>query len=353
MEKVIIVTVYNSENSGSYLQAYALGYVLKNLGYEVAYYQRSSHGSSHAIKPHIIWSLKKLAKFKIKAAMYPLQTWWIYHKAQKVFPICTSTSSFYKEAKFVIIGSDTLWNFASDYFSNHAELYTGKPFMGKSVITYAISAANTEVEKFKSVIRGIRGLDNIDTILVRDEHTQTLVRSVCPQECDIVSDPSLLLLPDEYMPLEKQLQINKPYLLLYYFGKIEDALKVAITEYAQKNNLSIVSMSEVRSWAHKCVHSSPSNMVSYFKHATCILTNTFHGTAFSLIFGKRFAVYNCNSNKVRQLLCLYKQSYRLFSDAYLVESIFSYENNVHSSGIYDEQRNNSIRLLNNALKKTL
>lgn len=350
MEKIIIVTVYNSENSGSYLQAYALGQVLKSQKYEVAYYKRPVKGTSHAIKPHIIWSLKKLAKLRLKSAIYPLKTWWTYHQAQKEFTICDSQSVFYKEAKTVIIGSDTLWNFSSDYFANKSQIYTGKKFADKTVLTYAVSAANTTEDKFTNVVNKDGGLEHIKRILVRDIHTQKLVAKVTDKTADIVCDPTLLLAPQDYDILYKEPYVREPYLLLYYFGRIENQHKSVIVKFAEEHCLKIVSLMEVRSWADYCTHSSPSNMISYFKNADCIVTNTFHGTAFSLIYGKPFAVHNHNNNKVNELLNFYQQGNRLFLNPENIPSLLSLKNDVHESGLYERMKNNSIEILKNTLK---
>lgn len=350
MEKIIIVTVYNSENSGSYLQAYALGQVLKSQKYEVAYYKRPVKGTSHAIKPHIIWSLKKLAKLRFKSAIYPLKTWWTYRQAQKEFTICDSQSVFYKEAKTVIIGSDTLWNFSSDYFANKSQIYTGKKFADKTVLTYAVSAANTTEDKFTNVVNKDGGLEHIKRILVRDIHTQKLVAKVTDKTADLVCDPTLLLAPQDYDMLYKEPHVRESYLLLYYFGVIDNLYKSEIIRYAQKYHLKIVSLLEVRSWADYCTHSSPSNMISYFKNADCIVTNTFHGSAFSLIFGKPFAVLSRNNNKVDELLRFYHQENRLCRNSGDIMTFLSLDNDVHISGIYSKRRNESIRLLTKALK---
>lgn len=350
MEKIVLVTVYNSENSGSYLQAYALGRVLKSLKYEVAYYKRPVKGTSHAIKPHIIWSLKKLAKLKFKSAIYPLKTWWTYHLVQKDFTICDSQSHFFKEAKTVIIGSDTLWDFSSDYFTCQSQIYTGKIFANKTVMTYAVSAANTTVDKFTTVVNQTDGLDHIKRILVRDTHTQNLVAIATNKTADLVCDPTLLLTPQDYSIFYKTPHVKESYLLLYYFGKIENQLKSIIINFAEEHHLKIVSLLEVRLWADYCTHSSPSNMVSYFKNANCIVTNTFHGTAFSLIFGKPFAVHNLNNNKVNELLNFYQQGNRLFLNPENIPSLLSLKNDVHESGLYERMKNNSIEILKNTLK---
>lgn len=350
MEKIIVVTVYNSENSGSFLQAYALGLSLKRSGYDVAYYYREVKGTSHAVRPHIILSLKKMAKLQFKAAIYPWQTWWIYHKSIKMFNICKSNSEFYRQAPKVVIGSDTLWNFKSNYFKKQARIYLGKLFDKKKTITYAVSAADTSTKDFSNTVTSVGGLEQLDAILVRDCHTKNLVSNVTDKDVKIVCDPTLLLIPTDYEEFAKLPCIESKYLLLYYFGEISNEMRKCIVNYATSNCLKIVSIPEERGWADFCKPSSPSNMVTYFKYAECVITNTFHGTAFSMIYEKPFAVHDCNKNKVVELLRMYNETNRLYSKSEEISDLLGIPNVVHSSGIYSRNREDSLKLLINSLK---
>ena len=53
-KKVLITTVYNSENCGSFLQAWSLYYVLKLKGYEVAFLKRKPKRTSHSFSMHLL-----------------------------------------------------------------------------------------------------------------------------------------------------------------------------------------------------------------------------------------------------------------------------------------------------------
>ena len=303
-KKAIVVTVYNSHNSGSFLQAFAMNEVLKKEGLDVSFLERKNVGS-HSVKMLLKNVIRDLLKFRFKKAISSVSIWGVFENLPKsCFDIQKKGSTYYEQTDYVILGSDTIWNFDNKYFSNNARLYLGACFEGKKVVSYAASAANTSLETFRRVTSET-GLDHLASIMVRDFYTKQLVKDACGKEAVIVTDPSLLLNAEDYSSLVRKVEIKQPYLLIYYFGEISTDMKKNVKLYAKNKNLKIVSLPYNRSWCDLSRNQSPYNMVSYFQQAECVITNTFHGCAFSLIFEKPFAVHNENKKKVTNLLEMY------------------------------------------------
>lgn len=347
--KVIIVTVYNSENCGSFLQAYALRKILIKNGYEVSFYKRKRKGTSHSIISHIKPFIKNIIKLKFKNAFFNIKIWYNFETAIKQFNTCNLNSSFYKNTSTIIIGSDTLWNLESNYFVDNFLIYSGNIFKGKRNITYAISAANTNKDHFKKLIKQYNGI-NITDFLVRDYHTKYLIKESTENDAEIVCDPTLLLHSYDYDDIISKRKISKPYLLLYYFDEINQKQQIKIKEFAQNNNLLIISFITNRKWCDKSIIASPNDMIFYFKNASYILTDTFHGTAFSLIYEKKFAVFEEGKNKVKELLITYNMNDHLFNNYNNLSEILYKPNNVVKEGIYDIIRDKSETLLLTTLK---
>lgn len=152
-KKAVVVTVYNSENCGSFLQAYCMRAILNKLGYDVAFYKRDTKGTSHEFMKHIRPFLRNLYHLRFKTAWWELKKWFVFQSYINKFNVCDKDSEFYKKADVVILGSDTIWNFNSLYFTNKANVYTGQIFNGKKVISYAVPAANTTKEKFINIVK--------------------------------------------------------------------------------------------------------------------------------------------------------------------------------------------------------
>lgn len=347
-KKAVIVTVYNSENCGSYLQAYALKQILNQKGFEVAFYKRSTQETSHQFTAHIIPFLKAILKLKYQDALFIIGQWFKFEAAIRKFPKCTLKSHFTNEADILILGSDTLWNFDSSYFRKKFNIYSGRIFKGKNIITYAISTANTSLKTFKLTLADYK-LSNISSFLVRDFHTKELVEQCTDKKATIVCDPTLLLSFNDYKPLIRNQKIPKAYILLYYFQSFNQEQQNYIIQYAKKHQLNIISLLTYREWCNKSIIASPQNMLFYFSHASYIITDTFHGTAFSLIFEKKFGVFDEGKNKVKELLITYHKTNHLFHDYKNLENTLNQENDVITNGTFDNIRTKSINTLFNTI----
>lgn len=349
--KILIVTVYNSHNSGSFLQAYAMMSVLKKMGNNVKFLKRNTRGSSHDIRKVAKSVLFSLLKFNIGQSFYIIREWFVYDKLQKQFPVVNRNSSFYNETDCVVLGSDTIWNLDSKVLRTQASLYFGRDFLGKHVISYAASAANSKIEVFRNVVTKQGGLSNLEFIMVRDEHTKSLVEQTTNKKAYLVTDPTLIATRDDFESLKYEIKNKKPYVLLYCFGEFSAELILEIQSNARELGCDVISMPINRSWCNSSVMSSPQNMISYFDKAEAVITDTFHGTAFSLIYEKPFAVYDAGKNKVRELLKLYGEENRLFTTPERLKNILREKNTVVSSGRLDIVRNSSIEKLTEALSK--
>lgn len=316
-KKATIITVHNSENCGSFLQAYAMQFILQKNGFDTAFLYRSTKGTSHDGFACLKSIINFLIHFNIRAAIDRLNQWRCYESVQKkYFKEIREDEEYAKSTDIFILGSDTIWNFEEPYFFATAKRLLGIPFKGKRIITYAASVGNTSKTRFEEVVADNGGLSHIQKFLVRDTHTKEVLNDSVNIEAEIVCDPTLLMRAEDYDSLRIGKTINDPYLLIYFFGKIPDDVVHTIKDFAFENKLKIVSLMSRRDWCDIFVPSSPSNMISWYDNASVVVTNTFHGCAFSLLFQKPFAVYDEGKNKVKELLETYNEDYRLFKESY-------------------------------------
>ena len=90
-----------------------------------------------------------------------------------------------------------------------------------------------------------------------------------------------------------------------YPGLITDKNEInAIRAYAKSKGLQLVSIGHYFPWCDKTIVPHPFEVLAYFKNASCIVTDTFHGSVFSIKFNKQFCtiVRGMNSNKLTHLL---------------------------------------------------
>ena len=340
---VLIITVYNHENCGSFLQAYALGLVLTQEGHDVSYLYSPLTGKDYS-RLYIV--LKQIYKGDLKAVPYYLVRRRSFKKAQNCFHIYNPSLDPIPEV--VVIGSDTLWNHQKPFYRNMAKEYHGLSFPRSKVITYAISAANTSTKEYNNTITPFKEKIRISHFLARDKHTKDIIDEVYGFDSKIVCDPTLLLHKEEYDSMARPVSIEK-YLLLYYFNEMTDYQKEYVKSFAKSHKLKIVSFSFRKPWGDKILNASPYNFISWFKEAEYVLTDTFHGTAFSIIYGKKFAVFDEDKIKVKELLKQYDLLQHLFKNYEDLCKTLLMHNDVISNCTYDRIREHSLHSLNRAI----
>lgn len=110
----------------------------------------------------------------------------------------------------------------------------------------------------------------------------------------------MLLDEEEYLPLKKPVKENYPYVLAYYFS--EDKM---LDECARKaSKILELPLIEIHYYKltdkdrYQIADCGPGEFLTYFHEAEYILTNSYHGVVFSVIFKKSFyAVYQKDSRK--------------------------------------------------------
>lgn len=340
---VLIITVYNHDNCGSFLQAYALGKVLLESGHSVSYLESPLKGKDYN---RFYTVLRLTYKGDIKAVPYFLARRRNFAKVQKCFHVYNPSVD--PKPEVVIIGSDTLWNHQKPFYRAMAMEYHGLSFPEAKVITYAMSAANTSVDEYIKTVAPFKERIKISHFLARDMHTKNIIDEVYGLNSKIVCDPTLLLHKEDYYSMACPLTYKK-YILLYYFNEMTDSQKNHVRMFADKNNLKIVTFSFRKPWGDKILNASPINFISWFKEADYVLTDTFHGTAFSIIFEKNFAVFDEKKIKVKELLAQYKQIDHLFNDYKDLNGTLMLQSNITDKCTYDEVRENSLHLLESAI----
>lgn len=318
--KIKTITCHDVYNVGASLQAYALAQYLNSLGHEtkiidykpgyLIHYKLTGVGSPIYDKP-ILREAYQLAKLpgRIKAR---------FSRRKKEFDSFTKTflpltnmrfasneelKNNPPEADIYIAGSDQIWN---TVFPNGKDpaFYLDFVPKGKIRVSYAASFATTDIEENLKPQIG-EWLSNIDFISVREKPGTDIVKSLVPQRDAVtVLDPVFLLNGTEWAKIEKNLSLSDPYILVYDFDcnpVIEDFAK----KTAKEKGVKIYSVLPSK-YADRCFSSEgPQGFLYLVRHAQYVVSNSFHATAFSLIFGKPFTVFDRVENintRMRDLL---------------------------------------------------
>ena len=223
-----------------------------------------------------------------------------------------SLKKHHQKYDLAICGSDQIWRIDSIKGFDSAFFLDFINDAGCRKMSYAASFSDTDsLTHHQPLIH--RLLKDFDKILVRDSNSLRLVEKECSLPAVKVVDPTFLINYDTLAVLPK---LRQEYLLIYNqqgFTIIEEDF---VKNTAKNNNLIIVSVGQVNKIAKiNVVEADPKEWLGYFKLASYIVTNTYHGTIFSIIFKRQFIVIlNGNkSNKTGDLLKDYNLEDRIFS----------------------------------------
>lgn len=296
--KCSIVTVYNSANCGSFLQAYAMARALKDSGHSAlfAYQNFGDHSSSY--RNYLKVMAKALLKGNWKGAR-------LLHKRRRIFKQAIAESfqieTNANETDCYVLGSDVIWDISVPFFRNHADFFWGIQFENAKIISYAPSVGFAKGEDAEECPLIRQALNRMSAVSVRDLPSKNLLQPYCDKEIQIVCDPTYLLEREAYAAIAKPTDL-KDFLFIYYYGKMPVDYQREICVFAKQMGLKTVTFGGGNSWCDISLAYDPLLFLSIYDKAEYIITNTFHGTVFATIYEKRFAVIKNDKPKVLNAL---------------------------------------------------
>lgn len=343
---ISIVTVYNSLNYGSFLQAYALKTYLESLGHNVSFLETKAR---NPLKQTIRSTIKKALKLDIKGARFQVKKYINFDKVIKEFKLCKNNESSLNSQDIFIFGSDEIWNISREDFRKYP-IFMGVGIKNKRLISYAPSINTTKIEVINQNSYVKDALNRFDKISVRDNYSYTTLKNVIEKDMEIVLDPTFLIDKSVYLQTEHSVN-NDEYILVYSYGhNMNEARVKRIKEFAKTKNLKLLSVGFDLEWCDECVSVSPFGFLSYIKNAKYIITDTFHGTVFSIIYNKNFVTYGENNTKIGEITNQFKINSRNIESNMKLEDILNenidYQSVNEMIEIYKER---SIKYINESI----
>ena len=186
---------------------------------------------------------------------------------------------------YYIVGSDQVWNYE---ITQGDSVFLGDiPNARNNIITYAASMEKGMAPEYCGDFRN--RLKNFFAISVREESLKNKLKVDFDQQSTLVVDPTFLLSAKDWhrfgIPYSGY---DQNYVFMYGFGFTEKEMN-AVRIFADKKGLSlIVATSGVKYKKHYKNDISPEQFVYLIEHAAYVVTNSFHGTAYSVIFEKNY-----------------------------------------------------------------
>ena len=303
MKKIGIMSMQRIANYGSFLQAFALKQLLLQMGDEVEFVDYHVQkpvltDSSENSGPLVRKIIKGMDALKIRSSFYQKIQFICFKQSfqKKYLPLLgvSKTMDYTPYLDCLIIGSDEVFNCIqkNSNVGYSLELF-GENNNAKRLISYAASFGNTTVEKLQKYHKDEEIsilLKNFDQISVRDKNSFNIVKKLTGKEPLCHLDPVLIY---DYMnscKLIPKIKVKERFLILYaYSGRITEKEARWISSYAQEKGLKIYAIGGIHQYCDRFINCSPFEVLAYFNNADEVITDTFHGTIFSVITHRKFA----------------------------------------------------------------
>ena len=366
--KIGILTWLHNGNYGSILQAYALQKALRNQGYQ-------TENIDYA--PSTVKKVENLIKNKNSLKLF-LEKWDAYcakkvagsprelSEKQKKFDDfrenyinITQQYSSPKEVATIdgefdayICGSDQIWSpvllnpvFYFDFLSDT-----------ERKIAYACSFGVSSI-KGKKATKITNYLNRFDYISVRESSGCEIVKNLTGKVVPVMPDPTLLLQRTDWDKVSKyNLNLNK-YIFCYFLSWNEDYWKY-VENVSQQLGYQIVIVPSVKQTyqvdAKILKNIGPEEWVGLVKNASYVITDSFHGTVFSIIYNKPFTVLKrfSDDNPRSQNSRIYTllEHYNLTNRLGINTDIFNLQEYTKVNSQVEYDRRYALEWLNNVLK---
>lgn len=300
--KVALMTWYMYQNYGSALQASALYQVVSDLGFDPAFIQYAPKGSlRETAETKLLKRLvNKIDSFKNRpyesCERSKLYEEYLIQKVSCTDQ-CVSYPELYalnKQYDAFICGSDQIWSpicYDSKYFLDFVE----NP---DKMIAYAPSLGSTEIRHPIIRERTAALISRFTHLSVREQQGADLIKKLTDQDAKVVLDPTLLMNSSAWDARIQEDQVPKlqdeEYIICYFLGdadKYMDYVRMLSQKMAVPYYVIPVTAKQKKSRESVPFEVGPCEFVSLVRNAKYVVTDSFHGLAFSVNYNVPFSVF--------------------------------------------------------------
>lgn len=300
MKKVSVITLHRVTNFGSLLQTYATETIIKRMGYEVEIIDFVPEGLSfkRAIWPKNSVFTKKVLKFLplFICNLYQFRMADMFLKryislSPQKYDNYTELAKADIKSNIFLSGSDQVWNIQNNNPQQDLGAYYLSFINELPKIAYAGSFGREEFNnEEKSIVKD--WLKKYNAISVREDSGLRILKDMELTGVHVV-DPTFLITKDEWSTFCSQNSICAPkegYVFVYNLNRNKLLEEIAL-KVAKKYNLGIVNFADTFEFipgAYNKLFNTPLDFLAYLSNAEYVITDSFHGTSFSINMEKQF-----------------------------------------------------------------
>lgn len=306
--KIGLLGLHYGPNYGTILQAYALVQAIKRQGYNCEYIRYSKKKSCHPFVQIVKKTVKQLLvranliKIKRDNEFYFFSTKDFrkiiskFDRFHKKYISCSSVqydptniSKANDMYDSFIVGSDQTW---SEFMNNSGNGYLFfLPFVTDNAKkkSYAPSIGTLSISTdYINILRN--DLSNFGFLSCRERQNCRVIETITGNKCEYVLDPTLLLTPADWNSISAPIVMPEQYILCYILGQKQCVVDFA-TNLGKVKNIPvyyILSTPFVANMENVIDDVGPCEFVSLIRNARYVITDSFHGTIFSINYNVNF-----------------------------------------------------------------
>lgn len=364
--KTGIITYHSAYNFGSVLQAYATQKTLEKLGYEaeIINYRMPSQKEFYDARPSglkgYIKELLYVGRHDDLKKRKTLFENFINHELRLTEEVREPEEAIEQFQKYevMISGSDQIWNKHSNELKNVDWKYM-KPYLLERFTGRKISYASSIVNMTDSELDVIKkSLLRFETISCREQNASERLKKLLKREISTVCDPTFLIDGEEWKKnFVKEKNAADDYVLIYSLGNFKETQKIIREAHNKFKKSKIVVLAPlvpvINFYGVQIITAAgPVEFLNYINNAKLVITNSYHGTLFSINLKKQFFFLD-NVNKkdarVTQVLGKLGLQKQIITGIQNIEEISRVDYRA-VKGKLEQYRAESLTYLKNALK---
>lgn len=199
-----------------------------------------------------------------------------------------------------VLGSDQIWNPEITYGVRKAYFGAFQNKYKKRVVAYAASIGGEENDRKYDAEFG-ECLKSVDVISLREQLSAPYIEKRFHRKTVTVTDPVLFLPQEQWQEIETDVKENG--FILFYETEQNPSMRAYASRLSADKNLKVIEL-KYRKVRHDKVFqvdysAGPSEFLGYIHKAAYVITNSFHATAFSIIYKKQFVTFLHKSRGAR------------------------------------------------------
>lgn len=354
MKSIGILTFHRAINYGAILQGYALQQALLSLGIEneiIDYNCKKIENEYRIKKFNECENFKEIIKYIIftNAKKQKANKFNEFINKKMIISKRYDSSNIIdcNEYEKFLVGSDQVWNHRITNFDKTYFLDFVKDNSKKNSYAASLGFCEMPIEKrqdYKNLLM------NFNNLSVRESQSELILKNLLNRKIEINLDPTFLLCSEDWERLISTKKIKQDYILVYSISDSEELIKFS-KALSLKTKCKIILIEHPKPFQYIGIKkekvAGPLEFLSLFSNAKYVVTSTFHGVCYSIIFKKNFYVMlkksvQNNNSRINNLLDMLKLKDRIIDKDIKINENIDYS---YATNILEEERKKSFEYL--------